>query len=133
MIAIQSFNNLTSISGGGGAHCHHRSTIIDGANGINFDDNNLNSMMTEYKIDDETLISQPPKYEEIVKEMRKGGGNGNGGAAAGGDELNTINVTASTSNGQQPRTSNSVLASSEIIQLPTYSSLMAKQNSQAIV
>ena len=108
MLTMQAYRN----GGVGGSHC--RSTTLEGSTGINFDDNNFNS---EFKIDDETLINKPPKYEDVV---------GNPLSKKRDEKFVNLNSTDS------PRTSRSI-GSNDIVHLPSYSSFIERQNEQNIV
>jgi hypothetical protein len=121
MLALHSFNNMGGSIMGGVHRC--RSIVVgDGTSGINFDDN-----LSEFKIDDETLINQPPKYEDVVSSP----------ATTAATVISSLTGRRSNNNKKeddQPRTSNSVLnGPNDLVNLPTYSSLIARQNEQNIV
>lgn len=58
MITVESFNNLNSFSSSSGGNSVN--------NGIVFDDNNNNNMSL-FKVDEESILTQPPKYEDVIK------------------------------------------------------------------
>jgi hypothetical protein len=115
MLAVHSFNSMGSSIVGGAHRC--RSIVVgEGTSGINFDDN-----LSEFKIDDETLINQPPKYEDVVSPA----------VAAASAAARRPNKKED----DMPRTSNSLASNgpNDLVNLPTYSSLIARQNERDIV
>lgn len=102
MITIESFRTVNLIGGG----------CTTGANGISFDDN-----ITGFKVDDESMFSQPPKYDEIMKQIKNEKSTPNSNQTLARSSLNDTD---------SPQSDNELSISTGLV--PSYSSAVANKN-----
>jgi hypothetical protein len=129
IITFESFSNLNSMSSGTAGN-----SAVN--NGIVFDDSNNVCL---YKLDEESIMSLPPKYEDVVKHPRQY--HQAEAARFGGHVAVASSTVASTSNNPMTQPlrrnssideSSSIHSENELSNIPSYSTVIASNHNHRV-